>query len=141
MNFIHAYLILTSPEPCEGASIILILQTRKPRRENEITYSRFAGHTFGLLIRVCLSPSLTLFQALSFLGQRMRQRQEGVGGWRSRGDRPAGLPHSWTGTEAHCHFAEWTEHPWKLWLVALNLRNVFASPKRSCACRTALQIP
>lgn len=80
MNFIHAYLILTSPEPCEGASIILILQTRKPRRENEITYSRFAGHTFGLLIRVCLSPSLTLFQALSFLGQRMRQRQEGVGG-------------------------------------------------------------
>lgn len=37
-------------------------------------------------------------------------------------------------------FVERTEHPGKLWLVPLNLKNMFASPRGHLGVRTGLQI-
>lgn len=67
---------------------------------------------------------------------KQRQKRGRVKEW---GDRslqdPHGAPALVDGHRGASHFVERTEHPGKLWLVALNLRNMFASPRKTSGRR------
>lgn len=91
----------------------------------KITYSNFAECRFELAS--WLTHSCSLPDIVGGLGPvRMEGEAEPAG--------PPGAPARVGGHSGASPFVENTEHPGKLWLVALNLKNMFPSPRRTSGC-------
>lgn len=87
---------------------------------------------------MCSSPLPDIVVGLGlFRMEDEAEAEEGESG--GVGDRnpqdPDGAPALVGGHGGASHFVERTEHPGKLWLVALNLKNMFASPRKTSGCK------